>query len=466
MTDDQLELRLRDWYRAEVPADETAPPALRASLTTIPRVSVLPRRSFASRRGLVLLAAALLAAAIAGGALIGSGVVKLPSVPPSTVPPTASSTPAASASPSAAVVASPNPELASPSSSVEPCATLLAGEALPAVDGDRVEGLGQSRAVYVAGRPPRLWAVKPGKSSATLIASISPAPDTFDVLDISTDGSNALIKLDSFGAGDSGLECDGLYLIRTDGSGATRLTTGAGRFPTGAFSPDGRRIAYSRSGAPGTISTLDLETGATVDQLCGSDYSNFEIHWSPAGQRIAVSCDFSLTILDAAGTTAPVRFMTGGNPLAFSWNDDRHLVVATDGGDLYSFDVESQTSSLLGRFADAEIEIVSTTGVFSPDGRWLAYHGGERGDVPGNDFTEVGYLVPTSGGTPTRIPGDVNVSTTWSGDSRALVAISSQDSDLILVRTDVDTLQSSTIGTIFDQASYLHAYRGGVWRVP
>ena len=387
MTDDQLELRLRDWYRAEVPADETAPLALRASLTTIPRVSALPRHSFASRRGLVLLAAAaLLAAAIAGVALIGSGVVKLPSVPPSTVPPTTSSTPTASASPSAAVVASPNPELATPSSSVEPCATLLAGDALPAVDGKGLEGMGQSSGVYVAGRTPRLWAVNPGQSSATLIASISPAPDTIDVLHISPDGSNALIRLDSFGAADSGAECDGLYTIRTDGSGATRLTT-SGRSPTGAFSPDGQRVAYSLSGAPGTITTLDLETGATVNQLCGSDYSNFEIHWSPSGQRIAVSCDFSLTILDAAGTTAPVRFMTGGNPLAFSWTDDRHLVVATDGGDLYSFDVESQTSSLLGRFADAEIEIVSTTGVFSPDGLWLAYHGGERGDVPGNDFT-------------------------------------------------------------------------------
>ena len=248
--------------------------------------------------------------------------------------------------------------------------------------------------------------------------------------------------------------CAGLYLVRADGSGATRLTT-TGRSPTGAFSPDGRRIAYSRSGAPGTITTLDLETGATVDQLCGSDYSSFEIHWSPSGERIAVDCDFSLTILNAAGTTAPVRFMTGGDPLAFSWTDDRHLVVATEGGDLYSFDVVSQSSSLLGRFADAEIEIVSTSGVFSPDGRWLAYHGGERGDVPGNDFTEVGYLVPTSGGTPTRIPGDVNESTTWSGDSRALVSISGQDTDLILVRMDIETLQSSTIGTILDQDSYL-----------
>ncbi|MFL5726962.1 MAG: hypothetical protein ACJ77F_11555, partial [Chloroflexota bacterium] len=144
----------------------------------------------------------------------------------------------------------------------------------------------------------------------------------------------------------------------------------------------------------------------------------------------------------------------------------RHLVVATDRGDAYSFDVVSQSSSLLGRFADAEIEIASATGVFSPDGRWLVYHGGERGDVPGNDFREVGYLVPTSGGTPTRIPDEAQLTTTWSGDSRALVYISGQENALILVRMDVETLESSTIGTILDQNSYLDVYRQGVWRVP
>ena len=394
----------------------------------------------------------LAAAAVIGVLAVGGTLLLIrPGQPELAVRPDARCevTPSASTSADVAVVISPSPspQLATPSSSLEPCVTagVPAGDALPAVDGKGLQGMGQSRGVYVAGRSPRLWAVNPGQSSATLIASISTAPDTTDVLDISPDGSNALIKLATFGG--SNAVCNGLYLVRADGSGAIRLTT-SGHSPTGAFSPDGRRIAYSLSANPGTITTLDLETGATVNQLCGSTYSSFQMDWSPSGERIAVSCDFSLTILDAAGTTAPVRFMTGGDPLAFSWTDDRHLVVATDGGDLYSFDVVSQSSSVLGRFADAEIEIVSTTGVFSPDGRWLAYHGGERGDVPGNDFREVGYLVPTSGGTPTRIPGDVNESTTWSGDSRALVSISSQENDLILVRMDVETLQSSTIGKI------------------
>ena len=58
MTDDQLELRLRDWYRAEIPADETAPTALRASLAAIPAAPTTSRR-FSSRRPLTLLAATM-----------------------------------------------------------------------------------------------------------------------------------------------------------------------------------------------------------------------------------------------------------------------------------------------------------------------------------------------------------------------------------------------------------------------
>ena len=55
---------------------------------------------------------------------------------------------------------------------------------------------------------------------------------------------------------------------------------------------------------------------------------------------------------------------------------------------------------------------------------------------------------------------------TWSGDSRALVSFSSQDNDLILVRMDVETLQTSDRRDDPDQHSYLDVYRQGVWRVP
>jgi hypothetical protein len=371
----------------------------------------------------------------------------------------------ASSSPTTAVAVSPSPSpsptqrLSTPSSSQEPCVTdqlkVLTGAALPATKGDRLSGLGQSRGVYFAGRPPQraqLWAVGPGQDSATLIALVSPEPIILNVVDISPDGSNTLIRAGTISPG-GGTECADLYVVRTDGSGATRLTTfGAGRFVTGgAFSPDGGRVAF-HWWAPGTVSVLDLASGQTVDQVCDVTYSSHltQVDWSPTGDRIAVGCSDALTIFDAGGTAAPIKVPASDEPLAFSWTDDTHVIVARGGGEIDSFDVVSQTSGIVGYFADSS-EVYSRSGVFSPDGRWLVYQAGEAG-----------YLMPTSGGAATRVLDQVRDTFTWSADSRALVFLTDQ---WTLARIDVETLQRSTIGTITNREPFL-TYRQGVWRVP
>jgi len=465
MTDDELERHLQVWFSTEIRPDEAAPSALRAALAGIPAAVSAPHRRLAPRRRIGMLAvAAVLTTLISGGILVGSGTIrpspeKSPSDPAFVAP-----TPVAVASPS------PSPELSSPSSSPEPCVTdsvdVLTGDRLPPVDRVGLEGLGQSRGVYLAGRPAMVWAANPGEDSSTLIASVSPVPNIYEVLDISPDGSNVLIRVGNLSPGGFTPECADVYEVRTDGSGSTRLTRfGTGRFVTGAaFSPDGRRVAFSWW-APDTLTTLDLQTGATIDRSCSTVYSSWplRIDWSPNGDRIAIGCDRTLTIFDASNTTATAKFPMVEEPLAFSWTDDRRLIVASGGANIYSFDAASETSTVVGRFEDPSIEVVSGTGVFSPDGRWLAYHGGERGDVPGNDFTEVGYVVPSSGGTPTRIPGEL-LDTTWSTDSRALVTLSGQADDLVLLRIDVETLQTSTIGTISNHGP--SPYQRGIWRVP
>jgi hypothetical protein len=112
MTDEQLEQRLRAWYRAEISDGETAPLSLRISLAAIPRTASSPARRMGGRRGITLLAAAALL--LAGGLIAaGSGLVRLTSVlpaPPSphssfrVVPP-----PAIEASPSPKEQTSPTP---------------------------------------------------------------------------------------------------------------------------------------------------------------------------------------------------------------------------------------------------------------------------------------------------------------------------------------------------------------------
>jgi hypothetical protein len=93
MTDLELERRLRAWYHADIPRDETAPPELRAQVATIPRTRPTSEHTLGSRRNLTLLVAAALTTALIGGAIaLGSGSVRLTAVvPPS---PTSDASPA------------------------------------------------------------------------------------------------------------------------------------------------------------------------------------------------------------------------------------------------------------------------------------------------------------------------------------------------------------------------------------
>ena len=375
----------------------------------------------------------------------------------------------------AAVIPSPSLALPTPSSSSTPCVTfkVSTGEALPKFDGEPPAGIGQGRGVFLSGST--LVAVGPGTGPAHPIGQVTEVSGDIVVLELSPDGSTVLIKA-GYSDHKPAPKCADLFVVRTDGSGATRLTTvEAGWVVTAAaFSPDGTRVAYSWSdlkASPdlGSISVLDLASGRTVDQPCnGRSYTlaPAQVDWSPAGDRIAVACDQTLTVFDATGTTAPRKLQTTNDIVAFGWIDEDHLVVANSGGRISSADVASQTSIDLGRFDDPEIEVVVPSGVFSPDGRWLVYAGGERGDVPGNDFREVNYLVPATGGTPTRI-AEIGGQIAWSGDSRALVyATDSPEGTQILTRMDVETLQRSTIGAVASNHPGGLSVGQGVWQIP
>lgn len=85
MTDQQLELELRAWFRANVPATEAAPPSLRVTVLAVPRTAPRPLIRVEGRRPFALVAAAaLVAIAIAGVVLVGG--ITLPTPKPSPTP--------------------------------------------------------------------------------------------------------------------------------------------------------------------------------------------------------------------------------------------------------------------------------------------------------------------------------------------------------------------------------------------
>ena len=101
MTDTELERILGAFYRAEVPADMTAPAALRLRLATIPGAPLASGRPARQRGFTLLAAAAILTTTIVGGALLGGALVEPRPNPRDVIPPSSSPGASDQAGPSA-----------------------------------------------------------------------------------------------------------------------------------------------------------------------------------------------------------------------------------------------------------------------------------------------------------------------------------------------------------------------------
>lgn len=455
---DQRELdRLLDAYFVEG-SDELADRVINAALDDIDhteqrRASRMPRRFSTMNTYSRIAAAAVIGVLAVGGTLYALRPVQSPASKPDFV-----------ASPGSGVAISPSPSqpVSTPSLSPDPCLTfeIRTAAELTDIDGDPSTGIGSARGVFLAGST--LFAAGPGPARA--IAEVTPSNGgSVEVLDLSADGSTALIRAGFIGGGNSDPECADLLTVRTDGSSVVRLTSlGAGRIvAAAAFSPDATRVAYSSlepgSSPHGSVSVLDLGSRRTVDQPCGSSFvgdSAVQIDWSPTGDMVSLICGV-LTIFDATGTAAQLEFPAIGDAWAFHWTDRGHLVVVDKAGDLRTVDVASQASRIIGSVDETKAEFVLLSGVFSPDGQWLAYVGSHQ------DGSYATYVTPTSGGNPTQILGEDDGFVAWSADSRALICTTDGNLD----RVDLDTLERSTVASIANYTMGVR-YRQGVWRIP
>ncbi len=282
MTDHELERRLQVFYRAGLPADVTAPAALRARVATIPQASPTASRWFAPRRGLTLLAAAaVLTTAIVGGALLaGSGIVELPSVvPPSNAPSTA---PSPDASPAALgrILYTRERKLRN---GEEDCTATPAGSC-------------RRTSVFIANSD--------GSEERPFVPGLHS-----HLLAVSPDGSHVLVQVQ---------DPDGDHLYLTDATGSTlqRFETRCDAPCSGdfefAFSPDGTRLATLRTRTDETllIAITEVATGA-VDELESTIGIAAAPGWSPDGSRLA----FANFVVDADGSNlqqiAPASLFTG-----------------------------------------------------------------------------------------------------------------------------------------------------------
>jgi Tol biopolymer transport system component len=252
MTDQELELRLRSWYRTESGEADRAPAALRAAVAAIPargrRVVRLPWAGSTSRLSFRLAAVAVIAVLAVGGAFYALGPR-----PPAVGGP--SPTPRMSSSPTSS----------SPSPVATPGATAM---------------IAYVKLVNRAG---------------------APMGETLRVWIVGADGSDAHELFPGGMGSQSGVAWspDGTRLIYSEG-GRLFLTDSSGRAPqvvgTGCaspcndtsaeFLPDGTQLVFERNAG---IATMDLASGQVVALSSTAAGYSERPRWSPDGQQIVFS---------------------------------------------------------------------------------------------------------------------------------------------------------------------------------
>jgi dipeptidyl aminopeptidase/acylaminoacyl peptidase len=398
MTDEQLERRLRDWYRSEIPADETAPIALRSRVAIIPRASA-SRGRFASRRGLTLLAAAALTIGIVGGALIaGSGIVKLPSVVPPSV--------ARSADPSV----EPSAELPSGAPSVPAASSGLIAYVkfvpLAAVGGDCDRG---ATSWWDDQRPKgcsRIWV---SNTDGTDAHELMPDHRGYQTpLSWSRDGTRLLFE-----------DAAGVWLA--DASGAVlhsvpfdvMCPVGCPTVSGYELSPDGATIAFARppvtTRGESVIALVDVATRHVTELASTAADENDAPHWSPDGTRLTFARQLvrptraTLFMVDFDGSNMHQYVPLNLNAIEPRWSPDGSLIAfandetpeTPDGKEIY---VVRPDGSGLRRLTS---DHTSSRPQWTADGRLVFAHGiGDPSALTGFEL----WIMDADGANKAKLP--------------------------------------------------------------
>ncbi len=218
-----------------------------------------------------------------------------------------------------------------------------------------------------------------GAVAALLVAAVG----GHTAAEASPPGENGVLLV--VGDGDEGR---GFHTIDLDTMEVTRLPVDPPGVGGAAWSPDGSRIAFTRSLPPGT-SGPDLwvmqADGSEQRRVLEADPHQELLHptWSPDGRRLAVAADrhflhpdgpgTALVVVDSGGTTLDEAELDVGAA------DIESIEWSPDGGTLLLglFGLPSDFDSTVAVF-DLELRHLSTLAAgtspgWSPDGEWIVF---------------------------------------------------------------------------------------------
>jgi serine/threonine-protein kinase len=221
-------------------------------------------------------------------------------------------------------------------------------------------------------------------------------------------------------------------LLRVDRTGRVEsLPSGTRPFITLRLSPDGQQVALSTSGRDRGIWFYSLAR-ETLTKLPVPGRHAVPI-WTPDGQWITLASG-------TVGVDRLYRVRADGSSITpeLIVESDRNLVPGTwarDGGELFYYEIDGNGSAIRVRdLASSEPRSPLSGGSagaggadLSPDGRWLAYHSTESGQL------EVYVQAYPGPGSRYQVSTDGGMSPIWRADGR----------ELFYARPSASTAQSS-----------------------
>ncbi len=268
------------------------------------------------------------------------------------------------------------------------------------------------------------------QSTPTPAASATPAPHPSPSPSTGRAGVGALAGLSGRIAFTSSRDGSAqVYVMRPDGTGQTRLTSGPSDNWGPAWSPDGTKIAFaSRRDGNAEIYVMDAD-GSGQRRLTFASSEEWGPAWSPDGSKIAFHSDregrAEIYVMNSDGSGVVKLTPHKGNNENPSWSPDgRSIAFDSDWEDYGKISSGFTIYTMPSQGGETRKRVPGYTPAWSPDGQRLAYAAGSAGlgEIWLLGLDGSGWRQLTSNSTDDRAPA-------WSPDGRWLAFASQRDGD-------------------------------------